>query len=816
MDSLNFYYLQRVLESELDLVETNTATALKKARQDLGILGMHDGGVVTQNAPADLNVLVSGPALGTDPDGERLYWATAQTVDCSQDHLGASTTVVAPGNERWLSVIAEYDQTLALPVTDGNGVTVYTRVYDSFNIYVTMAAEQAFGANVKPALPSDGVLLADIRLVFGTVQILAVDIDPAGIANRRQDLIHETGTNIATFYEGTLVDAVATLFGYVDTLSAATGVPFTSTQTWLDGSTIASANVNAAINEVMTDLKANAGAARTGSAAHVTAGGFCNLANAALQTNLNTIADNVDGHISGGAPFHPATAITTAAIPGAPESEPGISDVQTVLANVFGHLNARTERASDEDVSGAWLFSNGLSGSARVRAEENLILRDAPWAKTFTGGSIPPKLDMTSVCSGLYTEADTWGHAFSPFNHIRPNQVADMCVVWDAATGERKIVLLLTDTCSIRVCRAENINDTSTTVALDGAKLPAGTWVPDACCSDGTSIYVLFHDDNGILTTHHVQAYNIDGTVKAGWLAFGAGTGTALVGTGYIGGGAAASYAQCDRIKTVSLTGLGHASSKLAVACSWVPSIVGGLGASPCIQMLNLADGSTFANSAGCGDQPELATRYPCGGLASDGVHVFWSSVDSTGATPVYVSHCNIINATVDPALTSFPIATSAGGGYCRDIVNDGTCLWISDTDASTILHVYNLDEESLFHHPIDFGTPIHMTFDGLNIWLQTLRDVDSTGGTVPALQLIKIPCVSLRNHDSAYTGEELSQLTCNLATNAEAAARTPTSENAGRLLYDGSDVWCILDNRFIGGGTFGGYVRRVPRAGLR
>lgn len=127
MDQINYYYLQRVLESELDLVQTYISTALAKARQDLGILDVHEAGVVAQNAPPDLNTLVSGPALGTDPDGNRLSWATQQLIDCSQDHLGASTAVVGAGNERWISIVAEYDQTLATPVTDGNGVTVYTR-----------------------------------------------------------------------------------------------------------------------------------------------------------------------------------------------------------------------------------------------------------------------------------------------------------------------------------------------------------------------------------------------------------------------------------------------------------------------------------------------------------------------------------------------------------------------------------------------------------------------------------------------------------------------------------------------------------------
>jgi len=812
MDSLNFYYLQRVLESELDLVETNTSTALKKARQDLGIVGMHDGGVVTQNAPPDLSVLVSGPALGTDPDGERLYWAAAQTVDCTQDHLGAPTTVVGAGNERWISVIAEYDQTLALPVTDGNGVTVYTRVYDSFNLYVTMATEQAFGANVKPALPSDGVLLADIRLVFGGVQILAADINivAAGITNRRQDLVRYAGTSIPTADYGNLVDAVLALFGYVDALSTGVGVVFAATGAWRDASAIAAVTVSGAINEIVSDLQVDAGAARTGSAAHVTAGGFCDLANAALQTNLNTIADNVAGHINGGAPAHPATSITTAAIPGAPESEAGPSTVQAVLSDVFGHLNARTERASDEDISGAWMFSNGLTGNNRARAEENLLLTNAPWVNSLEGGSIPPKDDMTNVASGLYSGANAWCHSFSGYNSVNSTQIADMCTVFEPASGRRYIILLITDTCSIEVRRAENPNEGVTTIALAG--LPAGAWIPDSCCSDGTNIYVLFHKDAGAATVHQVQAYNMDGSVKAGWLAFGLGTGSALAGTGYFGGGATPSLAASDRIKVVSMTSLGHATSRLAVACSWVPSVVGGLGASPCIQMLNLADGSTFANSAGCGDQPELATRYPCGGLASDGIRVFWSNYSVAGGTS-YVSHCNIADATVDPGLTDFPF--SNGGEECREIINDGTCLWTSNVDLNTHLTCYHLDREIKFLHSIPSCAPVHMTFDGLNIWLQELRDVDFAGTTF-ATQLLKIPCASARNHDSVSTDTwELSQLVSNLMTHEEVDTVVPDSEFFGHMMFDGADIWTILDNR-LHGANLGGIVRKIPRAGMR
>jgi len=841
MDLLNFYYLQRVLESELDLVETNTAAALKKARQDLAIIGMHDGGVVTQNAPPDLSVLVSGPALGTDPDGERLYWAAAQTVDCSQDHLGAPTTVVAPGNERWISVIAEYDQTLALPVTDGNGVTVYTRIYDSFNLYVTMAAEQAFGANVKPALPADGVLLADIRLVFGTVQILAADINivAAGITNRRQDLVRYAGTYIPTAAYGNLVDAVIALFGYVDALSTGVGVVFAATGTWRDASAIAAVTVSGAINEIVSDLSAFAGAARMGSAAHVTVGGFCNLGNGAIQDALEGIADNVDGHIGGGAPAHPDTAVTSAAQAGTPESWAGGS-VRGFLTGLLGHVNDRTERAVDETVSGAWKFENGEAWPRdRAKQSENLAFRDSPWFEALFGGSAPPWETPEQVCADLRVAGYNWAQAWlglnSPYNSAGYNY-PDTCRF--LGSSGRKYVAFLADLAGFGTpCNVVmwfdpcEIPVLPTFIADLGAvpnalPVPAGRWEPTAMCSDGLNVYIMFVDPTlGAASPHRIQAFNlIAGTIKVGW----PNDGTVLPGSGL---GTTGTMKQSERCKVVQMSAYGG-SDVICTLNSWVRGPVAIPGTTPCVSMINMGTGAIVAS--GCGDMPIDAVNncWPTEALASDGTNVYVGSWnETTGVGQVFT--CRIVNPQLGSATGTWPYQLNSGGmpawACPKELLFDGALLWCSFNDGNSLAGAGPINFGMTFGAVVAYDFTAddwipqlaaadilavgHMAYDGLNVWVQVMRDMDGAGNKDIEC-LYKMPCVQANPRIELTVGaDEQKQLVAYLMSMSEFAQISTT--DFGRMCFDGDGVWTIVDGAGDGH-SLEGVIRRVPHAGSR
>lgn len=818
MDQINFYYLQRVLESELDLVQTNALASLKKARQDLDIMGVHAGGVVTKNAPPDLHVLVSGPGLCSDPAGERVYWAAQQTVDCSQDHLGGATAVTNILNERWISVIAEFDQVLSLPVTDGNGVTVYTRITDSFNLYVTMAVEQVIGTNLKPALPVDGVLLADAKLVFAQVQILAADLD----ISRRQDLVHETGAVIPTFYHGTLTDAVVALFGYVDALATAVGVVFTATATWLDASTIASANVNGAINEILTDLKANAGAARTGSAAHVTVGNYCDLANGALQTNLNTIADNVAGHINGGAPAHPDTAVTSAAQAGTPEAWAGGS-VRGFLTGLLGHVNARTERATDETVSAGWRYQNGQATPAlRAKQTNNVNFENSPSAKTLLGGSISPWESLAQAACDLHLPANSWAQAWAGINNVITtlygpglggNEYNFVDVCWIADTTGRRYVCLLNDYGAAAFKNQiiwfdpHDIAATITVLALGGGlPAPVVRWMPTACCSDGRFVYVMFTDPNGVATEHRVQSYDVAaGIVNPAWPA----TGVLLPGLG-LGG----SFLMSERIKMVDTV-----VPRLATLNSWVAAAVA--GTSQCISIISATDGTI--NDSGCGDCPTAATTWPSEALASDGTNVYFgfhtTATGVGGIATVQIADPDVGKAVYTPD-TPGPI-------WPRDAVFDGGLLWVTEDTSPAgggpgSLKTYNPTSDywvesqtigTVAHHG-------HLAFDGANIWVQAMRDEDPAAGVEEAQLLFKIPVASAKPFNQfVVPAEEQKQvvvyLTMGPGSGAGGELGYEVGEDMGRMCFDGDGVWTLLWTA-IAAGDRHGIVRRVPRVGMR
>ncbi len=182
----DFYFKQPVTEGEMDAA----FAGLEQADRDLAVdtlnTGIFANAVVTQHTPtADLTVDVSGPGTAYSPLGERMFFAPNQTVDLSVDNLSVSTSVGSPGNAKIVSLFLKFDRTLSDPRTDGGGNPIDFRQDESFQFFVTQGAEATSGSEVPPALESDGILLADITLIFAQTQILNADIDTA----RRQDAV---------------------------------------------------------------------------------------------------------------------------------------------------------------------------------------------------------------------------------------------------------------------------------------------------------------------------------------------------------------------------------------------------------------------------------------------------------------------------------------------------------------------------------------------------------------------------------------------------------------------------------------------------
>ena len=193
-DRVDFYFRQRVTEAELDLACELLEQADRDLAADIGIYGIVTGAVPTQHSPVpDLTVDLTSPTRAYDRLGQRIFFGTDQTVDCSVDLVGIPTAVSGPANERWLAVFLRFDRQLSDPRTDGNAQQVYFRRDESFELVVRQAPEGPVGSAVRVALQQDELLVCDIRLAHGQTQILNAHIDLA----RRQAFIFAEGDAVA-------------------------------------------------------------------------------------------------------------------------------------------------------------------------------------------------------------------------------------------------------------------------------------------------------------------------------------------------------------------------------------------------------------------------------------------------------------------------------------------------------------------------------------------------------------------------------------------------------------------------------------------
>lgn len=197
MNRHDWYYKQQVTQSEMDELETYTEDAMRDMARDLYGTGIVAGWTVQQHAPANLSVDVT-PGKGWDFSGLRVATSATQVVDCSKDKNGASTTVTASGREKWLSILAYFVRVPSDPRVDGSGGTVYFRQLEGCVFRVVQGAESAAPA-VRPAKPSDGgLLLADVKLSYGTAAITSAMID----TSRRDSLVPHTASDIQVVDEG--------------------------------------------------------------------------------------------------------------------------------------------------------------------------------------------------------------------------------------------------------------------------------------------------------------------------------------------------------------------------------------------------------------------------------------------------------------------------------------------------------------------------------------------------------------------------------------------------------------------------------------
>lgn len=262
MDRLDFFFRQTVTEAELDEALDKVEAAINQTINDQGFIGVFSGGQVTQRAGTpNLSVDVGGPMVGYDQLGRRVSFSPTQNVDVSLDENGVSTAVAAGGNEKTLSVFAEFDRLLSDARLDGNNDTIFFLRDESFVLNVAQSAEAPIGTSVPPPLRADQFLLADIVIVNAQTQVLNGDIDTA----RRQ-----------------IAARPADAIGYA-------GGP-----NWADGTTNPATNVEAQLDKILGELAdttvSDDGAAKVGGEL-VQSGGETVLSGTTVRAQLTELAN---------------------------------------------------------------------------------------------------------------------------------------------------------------------------------------------------------------------------------------------------------------------------------------------------------------------------------------------------------------------------------------------------------------------------------------------------------------------------------------------------------------------------------------------
>lgn len=218
----DYYYRQKVTESELDAGFDGLENADRAMMSDHELYGIVEGLIVSQHAGTpDLTVDVAA-GIAYSRQGERIQVPALQNVDVSVDSNSLTTDVSSPGNSKIVSVFLEFDVALSDPRLDGNSATVFHQRDESFAVVVVQGAEGV--SPVPPSLNANRVLLADITRTFGDTQILnaVISPDPTDLADatgRREDLIHVDATPVAlreVVLRGALTSLLTALNAHLD------------------------------------------------------------------------------------------------------------------------------------------------------------------------------------------------------------------------------------------------------------------------------------------------------------------------------------------------------------------------------------------------------------------------------------------------------------------------------------------------------------------------------------------------------------------------------------------------------------------------
>ena len=400
-DRTDYFFRQKVTEAELDLAFELLEKADRNLAADLGVYGIISGAEPTPHSPVpDLTIDLTAPGRAYDNLGQRIFFGTGQTVDCSVDHAGLPTEVPLAGQERWLGVFVRFERLLSDPRTDGNSQQVFFRRDESFEILVRQGATAPIGAASKVPLQPDELLICDVHRTKGQAQILVPDID----LSRRQAFIFAAGdaVEVVSGLWSILEPAVNTVQAALDEIDAELGDHFTGAARrhpaahidYTPHGFVASATVQAALDELIDDLTTavagDPGAKRVG--ADAVAGAPNALPAGTVDGQLSQLLAWLNAHLSAPAGAHNASAIAAAAhnyISGA--------SVQAQLQEIVDDL-----QSTSSGLGAAQIGNDAIAGSPKslvattLRAQISTLL-----------GHLNTHIGSADHDSRYYTEAES-------------------------------------------------------------------------------------------------------------------------------------------------------------------------------------------------------------------------------------------------------------------------------------------------------------------------------------------------------------------------------------------------------------------------
>jgi len=415
------------------------------------------------------------------------------------------------------------------------------------------------------------------------------------------------------------------------------------------------------------------------------------------------------------------------------------------------------------------------------------------------------------ISTGLWNES--WGIADDVENVVVRNSLSqqiDLSVYFDPASGVAKLLILdvrntRIDTVDTRTLVIENVSPDLT------ANLPSGsseTWVPKSMCTDGVSVYVLFTDTHASPDAHQVQSWDIaTWAVKAGWPT----TGTAL-STGN------PNYERGGSIIVAS-------STRLAVCNSWTTVTA---SSSPVISILDIVLGGLVAS--GAGDCSTVVSARSTTAICSDGTYVYFGTFKS-GPYVGYICSALIAVPTGGVGGTAgYPL--SCTGSIPKNLVSCGSNQFVSlhtptasSTATDVILRVHRstaADLDQILRGQDSSGTPnigytwiyanavYDSVFDGLNIWIYTHIDNQSSGAQGA---LIKLDVAKLSGA-ATNVYRQIGDLTNSVFLVPTTGAMSGASTLLASIVFDGRDIWVSAES--VASRPYSGKTYRLPLALLR